>query len=174
VGTASAVYDAVVRRKPLLERVVTFSGDALKTPANLLVRIGTPLTFLFEHLGGFTAEPKKILVGGPMMGVAQFNTDIGVSKACSGVLAISNYQAPKEYNCINCCRCVYHCPMFLVPTKIVRFAKHGIWEKTEDFGAPNCIECGSCSYECPSNIPLVQWIRVAKRRLVEIDKSSGS
>lgn len=174
VGTAAAVYDAVVKRKPLYERVVTFSGDALQSPANLKVRIGTPLTFLFEHLGGFTTEPKKILVGGPMMGVAQFSTDIGVSKACSGVLAISHYQAPREYNCINCCRCVYHCPMFLVPTKIVRFAKYGIWEKTAEFGAANCIECGSCSYECPSNIPLVQWIRVAKRRLVEIEKSAGS
>ena len=174
VGTATAVYDAVVRKKPLYERVVTFSGDAVKSPANLLVRIGTPLSFLFDHLGGFSSEPKKILVGGPMMGVAQFSIDIGVSKACSGVLAISKHETPKEYNCINCCRCVYHCPMFLVPTKIVRFAKHNIWDKTKEFGAHNCIECGSCSFECPSKIPLVQWIRVAKRRLIEIEKSTGS
>jgi len=174
VGTAAAIYDVIAKGKPLYERVVTLTGDALSNSANLLVRIGTPLSFIFEYLGGLAEDVKKVLIGGPMMGVAQFNTDIGVSKACSGILVTRNDIRKKEYNCINCCKCVYNCPMFLVPTKIVRYAKTEIWDKAKDFGAPHCIECGTCSYVCPSNIPLVQWIRVAKRKIIQIEKSSGN
>jgi electron transport complex protein RnfC len=172
VGTAAAVYDAVVRKIPLYQRVVTLSGDALKQPANMMVRIGTPFSFLFDHLGGFNGNVGKIIMGGPMMGVTQFNPDVGVTKATSGILVLSSKKQKKEYNCINCAECVYHCPLFLVPTKIVRFARGGIWDKAEAFGALNCIECGTCGFLCPSSIPLVHWIRVAKNRITEIQRTS--
>jgi electron transport complex protein RnfC len=172
VGTAAAVHEAVVSRIPLYRRVVTLSGDALSRPANLMVRIGTPFSFLFEHLGGFSGEVGKILLGGPMMGVAQFNPEVGVTKATSGILVLSQSKPRKEHNCINCAECVYNCPMFLVPTKIARNARYGIWDKAEEYGAANCIECGCCSFVCPSNIPLVHWIRVAKNRIIEIQKET--
>ena len=170
VGTAAAVFDAVVKKIPLYKRVVTLSGDALTRPANLTVRIGTPFSFLFEHLGGFSQEVGKILLGGPMMGVAQFNPDVGVTKATSGILVVGKSKPRKEYNCINCAECVHNCPMFLVPTKIARYARNDIWDKAEEYSALNCIECGCCSFVCPSNIPLVHWIRVAKNRIIEIKK----
>jgi len=170
VGTAAAVYEAVVKKIPLYKRVVTLSGDALLRPANLLVRIGTPFSFLFEHLGGFSQEVGKILLGGPMMGVTQFNPEVGVTKATSGILVVGKSKPRKEYNCINCAECVHNCPMFLVPTKIARYARNDIWDKAEEYGALNCIECGCCSFVCPSNIPLVHWIRVAKNRITEIKK----
>ena len=172
VGTAAAVHDAVVNGIPLYRRVVTLSGDALSRPANLMVRIGTPFSFLFEHLGGFSGEVGKVLLGGPMMGVAQFNTEVGVTKATSGILVTGKTKPRKEHNCINCAECVYNCPMFLVPTKIARSARYDIWDKAEEYGAPNCIECGCCSFVCPSNIPLVHWIRVAKNRIIEIQKET--
>ena len=174
VGTAAAIYDAVIHNTPLYQRVVTFTGDALQKPGNFMVRIGTSLQFVFDHLGGFSKEVNKIISGGPMMGIAQSGADVPITKASSGILALGEQKKHKEYNCINCCKCVYHCPMFLVPTKIVRFAKGEIWDKSEEFGAMNCIECGSCSFVCPSNIPLVQWIRVAKNRLTEIKRASGN
>ncbi|MCK4943078.1 MAG: RnfABCDGE type electron transport complex subunit C, partial [Candidatus Aminicenantes bacterium] len=170
VGTAAAVYEAVVKKIPLYKRVVTLSGDALSRPANLMVRIGTPFSFLFEHLGGFSKEVGKILMGGPMMGVAQFNPEVGVTKATSGILVVGKAKPRKEYNCINCAECVHNCPMFLVATKIARYARNDIWDKAEEYGALNCIECGCCSFVCPSNIPLVHWIRVAKNRIIEIKK----
>ena len=172
VGTASAVFDAVVRKIPLYQRVVTLSGKALSQPANLRVRIGTPFSFLFEHLGGFSGQAGKIIMGGPMMGVAQTHPDVGVTKATSGILVLPPEEKRREFNCINCADCVHHCPMFLVPTKIMRAARSKIWDKTEEYGALNCIECGCCSYVCPSRIPLVHWIRVAKNRITEIKKQA--
>jgi len=173
VGTAAAIYDAVVKNIPLYKRVLTITGEVLENPANLLVRVGTPFSFLFDYIGGFSDEVTKLILGGPMMGIAQFTPDVGITKATSGILVMGKRRVGKEFNCINCAECVNHCPMFLVPTKIVRFAKSEIWDKAEDYGAMNCIECGSCSYMCPSNIPLVHWIRVAKSKITEIKKSSG-
>jgi electron transport complex protein RnfC len=172
VGTASAVFDAVVKNKPLYERVVTVTGDGVKQSANLLARIGTPFHFLFQYLGGLSPDAGKILVGGPMMGVAQFSPDVGVTKACSGIVVTGSEKKEKEFNCINCAECVHHCPMFLVPTKIVRYARNQIWDKARYFGALDCIECGCCAYCCPSKIPIVHWIRVAKRKIMEIEKTS--
>jgi electron transport complex protein RnfC len=105
--------------------------------------------------------------------LAQFNSDVGVTKATSGILVLPPAGRQTEFNCINCSECVTHCPMNLVPTRIVRFAKSGIWDQAERYGAPTCIECGCCSYICPSKIPLVQWIRVAKSRITEEKKVAG-
>jgi len=170
VGTAAAVYDAVVKKIPLYKRVITLTGDALSRSANLMVRIGTSFSYLFDHLGGFSNEVDKIIMGGPMMGVGQTDTEVGVIKATSGILVMQKQKRSKEYNCINCSECVYHCPMILVPTRIVRFAKAEIWERADEFGAMDCIECGCCAYVCPSKIPLVHWIRVAKARLTDKKK----
>ena len=173
VGTAAAIYDAVVRNIPLYRRVLTVTGEVLENPANLLARVGTPFSFLFDYLEGFSDDVTKLILGGPMMGITQFNLDVGVTKATSGILVLGKRKRRKEFNCINCAECINHCPMFLIPTKIVKFAKNSAWDKTEDYGAMNCIECGACSFVCPSNIPLVHWIRVAKARIAEIKKSSG-
>ena len=173
VGTAAAIYDAVVKNIPLYRRVLTVTGESLENPANLLARVGTPFSFLFDYLGGFSDDVTKLILGGPMMGITQFNLDVGVTKATSGILVFGKRKRKKEFNCINCAECINHCPMFLIPTKIVRFAKNSAWDKAEDYGVMNCIECGACSFVCPSNIPLVQWIRVAKARIAEIKKASG-
>jgi len=173
VGTAAAICDAVVNNTPLYKRVLTVTGEALENPANLLTRVGTPFSFLFDYLGGLSDDVTKLILGGPMMGITQFNLGVGVTKATSGILVLGKRKRRKEFNCINCAECINHCPMFLIPTKIVRFAKNSIWDKAEDYDAMNCIECGVCSFVCPSNIPLVHWIRVAKARIAEIKKSSG-
>ncbi len=173
VGTSAAIYDAVVKGIPLYKRVVTITGDAIKEPSNLVVRVGTQFSYLIDFAGGFTKEVEKVVLGGPMMGITQFTTDVGVTKATSGILVLGKRKSVKEFNCINCANCVYRCPMNLVPTKIAKMAKAKDWQGAEYYGALNCIECGTCSFVCPSNIPLVHWIRVAKNKIIEIKKAEG-
>ncbi|MBN2280873.1 MAG: electron transport complex subunit RsxC [Candidatus Marinimicrobia bacterium] len=170
VGTAIAVYEAVVKKIPSINRIVTVTGDAVTEPKNVIARIGTPFSKLIEFCGGLKPDTKKILMGGPMMGVAQYSLDVPVVKATSGILCLTKKSVPyrEEFTCIVCGRCVHACPMFLVPTRIARAVEAGKFEMADELGIMNCIECGSCAYECPSNIPLVQRIRIGKNKIREM------
>jgi electron transport complex protein RnfC len=169
VGTALAVANAVLEGKPLVERIVTVTGDGIADPKNLSVRLGTPFKFLIEYCGGIKEKATQIYMGGPMMGFAQYNMDVPVVKATSGIICQEKKDILKKktYPCIQCGNCVTACPMNLLPTRISSFAEAAKLEEAEQFGIMNCIECGSCSYVCPSSIPLVQWIRVGKLRVSE-------
>ena len=167
VGTAYAVYQAFYEEKPLIERVVTLAG-AVNNPGNYRVRIGTTFRELLEKTGGWTQEPRKLIMGGPLMGLAQYTLDMPIIKASSGLLVFSEdmIAVKKEHPCINCGRCLEACPINLMPNKIVLFARNFLWKKTEEYHLNDCIECGACAYNCPSGIPLVHWIKFAKNELL--------
>lgn len=172
VGTALAVYEAVVEGKPLIERVVTVTGDGIKEPGNLLVPIGTKLKDVIDYCGGLTDENIKVIMGGPMMGVAVGSLEVPVIKGTSGILCMKNGKKFEEtiYPCIGCGSCVRVCPMNLLPTKLSRLSEKGMWEMAKKTGILNCIECGSCAYVCPSHIPLVQHIKVGKFMVNQLKK----
>jgi electron transport complex protein RnfC len=175
VGTSAAVYKAVRYGQPLFERIVTITGEGIVNPANLLVRIGTSFKELIEQCGGFKGEPKKVIMGGPMMGMAQHSIDVPVIKGTSGILVLSPEDArlPDPKPCIRCGRCVEACPIHLLPLYISAFALEGQMEQAEKYNALDCIECGSCSYICPSKRPLLQSIRVAKNEIAARQKKSS-
>ena len=164
VDTAASLYRCATTGMPLLRRVVTVAGDCVKTKKNALVRIGTPLQFIIESVGGFVSQPQKIILGGPMMGSAQHTLEAPMIKQCSGLLAFSKEYAFNERhgNCIRCGRCVDGCPAHLMPAYINMFFKLERYDDIEKYNASDCIECGACSYVCPSKIPLVQIMRMAK------------
>jgi len=164
VSTAAAVTDAVMLGRPLIERVCTVTGPAIKEPKNLRIRIGMPLSHLVEVCGGLVEEPGKIILGGPMMGFTQVGLDVPVIRGSSGLLLLREEDIANspEGPCIRCARCVQACPMNLMPTTIAAYARRDLVEETEEYCAMDCIECGSCSYVCPASIPLVQLIRHGK------------
>lgn len=163
-GTAKAVADAVLRGRPLIERVVTISGTAIARPANLRARIGTPVSALIETCGGIKGELGKLVIGGPMMGLAQYTDQVPVTKGTSGVLLLSKEEviSREPDPCIRCGRCVRACPARISPIEIATFAERGMAAQAKNADAMDCIECGSCAFVCPSGIPLVQEIRLAK------------
>ncbi|MFZ5974363.1 MAG: electron transport complex subunit RsxC [Bacillota bacterium] len=163
VGTAAKIAEALSTGMPLIERVVTVSG-AVKSPANLLVRIGTPFGDIIEQAGGTEGEIGKILNGGPMMGQPVYDTSVPVLKGTSGIVVLSKELAntDEESNCIRCGRCAEHCPIRLQPLYIDGYSRLNNLEKAEAFHALDCIECGVCSYVCPAKRQLVQSIRLAK------------
>ena len=166
VGTAKAVWDAVSFGRPLYERALTVSGDGIKNPKNLIVRIGTPFKDVLDYCGEQDTEGNILVMGGPMMGLAQWTAEVPVIKGTSGILS---WQAPTstvEFNCIQCARCVNHCPMNLVPTQLMKFARYEQLQKAEDWGILDCVECGCCQFECPAKIPLVHWIRQGKNSVM--------
>lgn len=165
VGTAIAVSDAVVQGLPLIQRVTTVSGDAIKEPKNLLLRIGTSFQEVIDYCGGFSQTPEKILMGGPMMGMAQFTLEVPVIKGVSGILALSHevVNSGEESPCIRCGRCVKACPMGLVPSMLsILSERHRFEEAKEEYGLFNCVECGSCVYTCPAKRNIVQYVKYAK------------
>jgi electron transport complex protein RnfC len=172
VGTAMAVHDAILEGKPLIERILTVTGDGIEEPKNVLVRIGTPFKKVIEFCGGLKTDTTQIYMGGPMMGFAQYDLSVPVIKATSGIICQqeSSVVIPRIYPCIQCGNCVSVCPMNLVPTRLASFTAKAKWEDAEQLGVLNCIECGSCAFACPSNIPLVQWIRVGKLRVSEMKR----
>ncbi|OQX56415.1 MAG: electron transport complex subunit RsxC [Candidatus Cloacimonas sp. 4484_209] len=175
VGTAVAIVEAVRDDKPLIERVVTVTGKGVNNPGNFLVPIGTPFSEVIEAAGGLKENACKVIMGGPLMGIAQTNLDIPVIKGTSGILVLTEDETDieDEMNCIRCARCVDHCPMFLLPTEFVKFVKGEAWDRLEQYHINDCIECGSCAYTCPSKIPIVQYIKLGKLVLKNLKSKKG-
>jgi len=173
VGTALAVYEAVQKHMPLVERVVTVTGKAVKNPCNLLVRIGTPLSELIETAGGMPRSTAKLVSGGPMMGKAVYSDEIPVAKGTSGVLMLLDEDTKRRpmRNCIRCAKCVGACPMGLNPAFLMRDTVYKDWEALESNHVYDCIECGSCSFICPANRPLLDHIRIGKGRVMAIRRA---
>jgi len=162
VGTAHAAFEAVARRKPLVERVMTVSGPAIREPKNLRVRVGTSLLEVIDCCGGVTADLQKIVIGGPMMGKSLRVADVPVLKSTSGLVFLDRGRARllAEAPCIRCGRCVQACPQGLVPGEMARYAEVGRFEQLAD--ALDCVECGSCQFSCPSHRRLMHLVRLGK------------
>ena len=173
VGTAAAIADAVLRGTPLIERICTVTGPAVKEPKNLRIRIGMPIAHLVEACGGLGEDPGKIILGGPMMGLAQVDLNIPATRGTSGVLLLREQDLPlrQEGPCIRCARCVEGCPAYLLPTTIAAYGRLDRMEDAEEYRALDCIECGCCSFSCPAAIPLVQTIRYAKAAILARKRS---
>jgi len=167
IQTAYAIYEAVYNKKPLYERVLTITGDAIKEPSNLRVRIGTPISYIIEKCNGAKDSLAKLINGGPMMGIAQYIDTAPIIKGTSGILLLSEKQVNiKEPDpCIRCGRCIEACPVNLIPIDIARAAEYGKFDIANNANASDCIECGCCSYVCPANIELVHLIKHAKRSI---------
>lgn len=170
VDTVIAINNAVMEGRPLYERIITLTGDAVKKPANYRVRTGTLYSVIVENGGGLKCEPEKIVSGGPMMGFALFNLDIPVTKSSSALLCMKKDEVSnaKQTNCINCGRCYEACPSGLLPAKLEDAAVNGDSETFLALGGLECVECGSCSYVCPAKKQLCQSIK--SMRKVELGK----
>ncbi len=165
VGTAFAVYEAVQKNKPLIERVVTVTGKDATRTANFMVRIGTPISMLIDAVGGMPEGTAKVVNGGPMMGKALNNLEVPVTKGTSGVILFPEKESKRpaaEPACIRCGKCVGVCPMGLEPYLLIRLAQRNMTERMEEERVLDCMECGSCSYACPANLPLLDYIRLGK------------
>ncbi len=164
VGTTYAVYQAVQKNKPLVERVVTVTGRSLETPSNFLVRIGTPVVNLIAEAGGLPEQAGKVVSGGPMMGKAIADLNVPIAKATSGILIIDEEESKREqeYNCLHCGKCVEVCPIGLEPYYLMLLAKNHKTSETSQEHILDCMECGSCSWVCPSNRPILDYIRLGK------------
>ena len=173
VGTAKAIWEAVSRGKPLYERAISVSGHGIKEPKNILVRIGTPFKNVIEFCGGLNEGADILIMGGPMMGIAQWSLDVPVVKGTSGILAWSAPRPSLEYPCIRCGRCIENCPMALVPAQLAKYVKFDNFSAAEKWGVLECVECGCCQYVCPSKIPLVHWIRWGKNKIISLKKKKS-
>lgn len=165
VGTALAVYEAARYGKPLIERVVTVTGEGINTPSNLMVKIGTMVSDLIEQCGGFKGEAGKVVSGGPMMGFAMSSLDVPVTKGTSGILVIpeEGVSHVEDFGpCIRCGRCIDICAMGLMPSMLSILSEKGFYEEAKGYNLFDCFECGSCAFVCPSKRPIVQLVRLAK------------
>ena len=170
VATVSFIAQYLKTGLPLIRKKVTVDGSAVANPKNVEVLIGTPLGEVFDFCGGFCDEPRKIIMGGPMMGVSQHSLDDPVLKQTNALLAFNERDAekPKESVCIRCGKCVAACPMSLLPLYINLNVVRGKFEETAKYHVTDCIECGCCSYVCPASRNLVQSVRIAKAELRKI------
>lgn len=176
VGTAFAVYEAVMKNKPLIERVVTVTGKEMKSPSNFMVRIGSPVSQLVEAAGGLPESTGKVISGGPMMGRAITTLDIAVTKGTSGILIMPAEESGRQSvePCIRCAKCVSACPMGLEPYLLMSLTERKKWEQSEALNVMDCIECGSCSFTCPSSRPLLDYIRLGKGTVGKIIRARKS
>lgn len=170
VGTSLAVYEAIMKNKPLIERVITVTGVSVKSPSNFKVRIGTPVRDLIEAAGGLPEDTGKVISGGPMMGKAITTLDVPVKKGTSGILILPEDQSSRKVMqpCIRCGKCIAACPMGLEPYLLMTLSAKKLWERSESARVMDCIECGSCSYTCPSSRPLLDYIRLSKSTVGKI------
>lgn len=164
VNTVSFIASYIENGMPLIQRRVTVDGPVVSQPKNVLVPIGTSLQDLFDFCGGFKSTPYKVLMGGPMMGIAQYSLETSVIKNTNAILAFDKKEGdlPAEWACIRCGKCVEACPMNLMPLEINRLVMANKTGELERYHILDCIECGSCSYSCPSKRHLVQSIRIGK------------
>jgi electron transport complex protein RnfC len=161
VGTANAVHEAIDKGMPLMERITTIAGDAVGSPANVRVRIGTPVPELLQPRD-VSPDAGRIVFGGPMMGIAQFTDDLAVTKTTSGIL-VERARADGRFSpCIRCGRCIEACPMQLVPTRLSILAEAGRFEDMVEWAVVDCIECGCCTFTCPARRPIVQQVKLGK------------
>ena len=173
VGTAFAVYEAVMKHKPQFERYTTVTGKKLRQPGNYLVRMGTPMKDLIAVCGGMPEEDSKVLAGGPMMGKAMTSTDVPVCKGTNSVTILSGEDAVRKepQPCIRCAKCVSACPMGLEPYLLAKLSAVSNWERCESEDIVSCIECGSCQFTCPAHRPLLDNIRLGKQTVMGIIRS---
>ena len=176
VGTAYAVYEAVMKRKPLFERYTTVTGKRLQHPGNFLVRMGTPMKDLIEACGGMPDGDNKLLAGGPMMGKALTSTDVPVCKGTNSVTILSGDDAVRTapQPCIRCAKCVGACPMGLEPYLLAKVSEVKNWEKAEQEDITSCIECGSCQFTCPAHRPLLDYIRQGPSTVMGLIRSRAA
>lgn len=167
VGTAFAVYEAVQKNKPLIERVVTVTGKSLSNPGNFMVRIGTSVEYLIEKAGGLPTDTGKIINGGPMMGKALTAIDVPVVKGTSGILVMPEKESSRAqlYNCIRCARCITVCPLGLEPVQLAQLTINNMLDEAEKMYIMDCMECGSCQYTCPSGRPILDYVRLGKNKI---------
>ncbi len=170
VGTVFAVYEAVQKNKPLIDRIVTVTGKGVKNPSNFKVRIGTPVSALIEAAGGMPDNAGKVVSGGPMMGKALSNANVPVVKGTSGILILAEEESArfKTQPCIRCAKCVTVCPMGLEPYLLMALSERNLFDRLESDHVMDCIECGSCSYTCPASRPLLDFIRLGKSNVGKI------
>lgn len=176
VGTAFAIYEAVMKNKPLIDRIITVTGKSVKNPSNLLARLGTPFQQLIDECGGLPEDTGKIIGGGPMMGKALLSLDVPMTKGSSGLLIMNEKEARRSepQPCIRCAKCVSACPMGLEPFLLSKAAALEEWEMAEKNDVVSCIECGSCQFTCPSKRPLLDMIRVGKTTVMGIIRSRAT
>lgn len=176
VGTAYAVYEAVMKHKPLFERYTTVTGKRLRNPGNFLVRMGTPMKDLIEACGGMPEGDNKLLAGGPMMGKALTSTEVPVCKGTNSVTVLSGNEARRKEPrpCIRCAKCVSVCPMGLEPYLLAKVSEVKDWERAEHEDIANCIECGSCQFTCPAHRPLLDNIRQGKSTVMGIIRARNT
>ncbi|MDE7060889.1 MAG: RnfABCDGE type electron transport complex subunit C, partial [Lachnospiraceae bacterium] len=169
VDSVISVYLAVAESTPLIRRIITVTGDAIKDPRNFIVRTGTRYAELLEAAGGFCGEPEKIISGGPMMGQALFSLDIPVTKTSSALLALKKDEVA-EFEpgaCIHCGRCVNACPEGIVPQKLYPVAMRSDYEAFEKLNGMECCECGSCTFVCPAKLRLTQAFKQARKSVLD-------
>ena len=172
IDTIWAIADAVNKGLPLIYRIVTLSGGAVSQPKNYMVRLGTPVQHIIESAGGFTEEPAKILLGGPMMGNAVYNTEVPVIKGTGAVIALTEREikSTEPTVCVRCAKCVDACPMHLQPLMLRAYSIKSDYENLKKFHILDCMECGACAYICPGRQNPVQYIRNAKPKVLEMIK----
>ena len=176
VGTAFAVYEAVMKNKPLFERYTTVTGKKLENPGNFLVRMGTPMKDLIDACGGLPEGDNKLLAGGPMMGKALTSVEVPICKGTNSVTIISDDEARRKeaQPCIRCAKCVCVCPMGLEPYLLAKLSEVKNWERAESEDITSCIECGSCQYTCPAYRPLLDNIRLGKSTVMGIIRARAA
>ncbi len=170
VGTALAVYEAVQKNKPLIDRIVTITGLSLQNPGNFRVRIGTSIDYIIEIAGGLPSDTGKVISGGPMMGKALTSLDIPIVKGTSGILVLpqSDSRRVKIHNCIRCARCISVCPIGLQPVLLAQLIENEVYDEAEKENIMDCMECGSCQYTCPSGRPILDYVRLGKNKVGNI------
>lgn len=175
VDTVIAIYRAIVNGTPLMRRIVTVAGHGVERTGNVHVRLGTPFSAVLNYFG-YLPTTRKLIMGGPMMGTAQYSLDAPVIKGTSGLICMTKEQltVDRDAGCIRCGSCVTACPMNLVPSYIAQSVKNNDYIRANELHGADCIECGCCSFTCPAKIPLIQYMRLGKQKINEMKRKGGN